>query len=99
VIPNYQMALENVASIKVAVNLTRPDWTMAQKVWEDELDYATLSLFQQLEPGRAPALADPRIGEVRLDIERLHRALKIRDRTTANSLLISIEQKVKVLAA
>jgi hypothetical protein len=96
-IPNWQMALKDLASIKVAVDLS--DWTIAQKIREDQLDYATFPLFGQLEAGQAPATVDARIGEVRVDIERLRRALEVRDRTAANCLLVLIEQKVRALVS
>jgi len=59
-------------------------------------DYATLPPWEQLEPGGAPATVDRRIDEVGVDIERLRRALEVRDRnrSNVNSLLISIERKV-----
>jgi hypothetical protein len=97
-IPNWQMALEDLASIEAAVDLRPEDWATAQKVWEQQLDYATLSLFEQVEPGQAPAAVDPRIDDVRRDIELLYKVLKAKDRTTVNSLLLSITQKVRALA-
>ena len=93
------MALEDLALIKAAMDSTPPDWTTAQKIWEDQLDYATLPLFQQYEPGQAPVIVDPRIGGARVDIERLHQALKARNRTMVDSLLVSTLQKVRALAA
>lgn len=97
-IPNWEIALKALASINTAANSTRPDWTMAQTIWDDELDYATHPLWERVEPGRAPTSADPRIDQVRIDVERLHRALLLKDRITVDSLLISIEEEIRALS-
>ena len=72
---------------------------MAQRFWEDQLDYVTDQLWEPLVPGRAPATVDPRISEVRADVERLHGAVKLRDRATVNRLLIAIAERLEALAA
>jgi hypothetical protein len=97
-IPDCRMALEALALIK-ATDSTPLGWTTAQQIWEDQLDYATLPLFQQYGPGQAPVIIDPRIGEARVEVERLHRALKARNRTMVDNLLISTVQKLQALAS
>ena len=98
------MALEALASIKAAMYSN--EWAMAQKICEEELDFATLPTFQQVEPGQVLLIADQRTAEARypialdieLDIKRLHGALKARNRTMVDNLLISIRQKFQAPA-
>jgi hypothetical protein len=103
-IRNCLMALEALASIKAAMYSN--EWAMAQKICEEELDFATLPTFQQVEPGQVLLIADQRTAEARypialdieLDIKRLHGALKARNRTMVDNLLISIRQKFQAPA-
>jgi hypothetical protein len=98
-IPNWPIALQGLASIKTAMDRTPPDRSAALKIWEDEVDHATFPTFQPYEPGQALPMVDPRIGEVRVDIERLEQALKDGNHQTVDSLLDSAGQKIKALIA
>jgi hypothetical protein len=98
-IPNWPIALKSLASIQTAMELTPPDWLAALKIFEDQVDFATHPIFQRLEPGQAPPTVDSRIGEVRVEIERLQQALKARNRPMVDNLLRSAVRKVKTLDA
>jgi hypothetical protein len=98
---SWQVALENLASIKAAVEMTPPDWKTALVIWEARLHIAIprFPLFHCDEPGQAPLRVDQKMHEVRIDAERLREALKIRDRKMVDALLISMAGKLQALAA
>jgi hypothetical protein len=98
-IPNLQIAMEALVEIKDALAFTPVDWTTAQRVCEDSLDFSTFPLFQSYEPGQALARGDTRVDELSQEVGQLQRALKARDLEAAGRLLASIKRRVEAMAA
>lgn len=68
----------------------------ARRVSGDELDLSNLPLLERCE---RLSPRDPRIDEIRRNIERLSHAVKMKDRSAADRLLVLIEEKVDALIA
>lgn len=95
-IPSLTIAIEGLATMREQIKSARPDWSAALNIW-DEIDYATLPLFDPYEPGQSIPMVDSRIGEMRTDVERLKKALESKDRILAENLLISTTRRLQAL--
>jgi hypothetical protein len=98
-VPDLQIATEALVEIEDALALAPADWTTAQRVCEDSLDFATFPLFQRYEPGQALKMVDTRAYELSRDVGQLQGALKARDREVVDRLLASITRIVQALAS
>jgi hypothetical protein len=98
-IPDLQMATEALVEIEDALALTPADWSTAQRVCGDSLDFATYPVFPPYEPGHALTRGDARVDELSREVGQLQRALKARDRKAVDRLLGSIKRRVQTLAA
>jgi hypothetical protein len=99
---NVPIALENLTSIREALNRTPPDWVAAIEVWKERLDWSiSVPLFKPVEsfkPDERMDVTEARERIIRSEAEQLRRALEARDRKNVEVLLISIEEKLHVLA-
>jgi hypothetical protein len=100
-IPNSPYALESLVLMKAALNMTPPNWNAALKIWEDRIDYAVPISpgSERIEPDQAQPKADPRMEAARLEVERLHQALKDRDRKAVDALTGWIVKDLLALTA
>jgi hypothetical protein len=98
-IPNLQIAMVALAEIEDPLARTPPEWTMAQRVCQDTLDFATHPVLYPYEPGQALVRGDTRADELSQEVGRLQQALKARDREAVDRLLASIKRRLQTLAA